>query len=298
MTAPRQVLPGTTYLVTRRCAQRQFLLRPSKLTSQVFGYVLAVAARRHDIRVHAFCVMSNHVHMVVTDPHARLPAFKQMLDSLVARCLNAALGRGENFWAPNSYSAVALSSRDSVIDKASYVLANPVLAGLVASGRDWPGLWSCPEAVGARALEFSRPAHFFRVDGSMPERATLEVSSPPGFLDDAEFRKALSRALADKEGMARRQLAAAGRRVLGIRGVMAQRPTAQPRSRERRGAIVPRVAGRDKWKRIEALARLVEFLQAYRRALVRWRAAIAGVVFPAGTYLVRITHGVQCEAPF
>ena len=38
MTAPRQVLPGTTYLVTRRCAQRQFLLRPSKLVNEIFSY--------------------------------------------------------------------------------------------------------------------------------------------------------------------------------------------------------------------------------------------------------------------
>jgi len=43
MTAPRQVLPGTTYLVSRRCAQRQFLLKPSRTTNEVFGFVLAVA---------------------------------------------------------------------------------------------------------------------------------------------------------------------------------------------------------------------------------------------------------------
>jgi hypothetical protein len=45
MTAPRQVLAGATYLVTRRCTQRQFLLRPSKASDQVLAYALAVAAR-------------------------------------------------------------------------------------------------------------------------------------------------------------------------------------------------------------------------------------------------------------
>lgn len=57
MTAPRQVLPGTTYLVTRRCAQRQFFLRPSKTTNDSFLYLLAVAAQRFEIQVHAFCVL-------------------------------------------------------------------------------------------------------------------------------------------------------------------------------------------------------------------------------------------------
>ena len=100
MTAPRQVLPGTTYLVTRRCTQRQLLLRPSPTIGAIFLYVLAVAARRFGIRVHAFCVLSNHYHLVVTDPGAQLPAFGQYLDSLVARATNASLGRWESFWAP------------------------------------------------------------------------------------------------------------------------------------------------------------------------------------------------------
>jgi len=62
MTAPRQVLTDASYLVTRRCAQRQFLLRPSKATSETFLFVLALAAQRFGVRVHAFCVLSNHVH--------------------------------------------------------------------------------------------------------------------------------------------------------------------------------------------------------------------------------------------
>ena len=67
MTAPRQILPGTTYLVTRRCFQRQLLLKPSASTSAIFSYVLALAAARYGVQVHAYCVLSNHFHLVVTD---------------------------------------------------------------------------------------------------------------------------------------------------------------------------------------------------------------------------------------
>jgi REP element-mobilizing transposase RayT len=145
VTAPRQVLPGTTYLVTRRCAQRQFLLQPCPATNSILLYLLGVAADRFGIQLHAFCVLSNHYHLVVTDPGARLPAFGQYLDSLVARALNASLGRWEALWAPGSYSAVALVTPDDVVDKAAYVLANPVTAGLVPQGCSWTGLWSAPE---------------------------------------------------------------------------------------------------------------------------------------------------------
>ncbi len=67
MTAPRQILPGTCYLFTRRCLQRQFLLRPSAEVTQLLGFLLAVAADRFAVEVHAFCVMSNHFHLIVTD---------------------------------------------------------------------------------------------------------------------------------------------------------------------------------------------------------------------------------------
>ena len=45
MTAPRQVLPGVTYLITRRCFDRMFLLRPSPQVNGVVEYVLAAKAK-------------------------------------------------------------------------------------------------------------------------------------------------------------------------------------------------------------------------------------------------------------
>ena len=213
MTAPRRVLPGTTYLLTRRCSQRQFLLRPSRATNQVVGFLLAVAAERFRVEVHAFCVMSNHVHLVVTDREARLPAFGQFLDSLVGRAMNALLGRSEHFWGPPSFSAVALNDPSDVVDKVAYLLANPVAAGLVRRGRMWPGLWSAPEQFGAGALEFERPARFFRKQGarSLPERAVLRLVTPPGFDSPERFRRAVRDALHLREALAASAVAAGAR---------------------------------------------------------------------------------------
>jgi putative transposase len=296
VTAPRQVLRGT-YLVTRRCAQRQLLLRPSALTNALFRYILAVAASRFGIRLHAFCVLSNHFHLIVTDPEARLPAFSQFLDSLVARAVNASLGRWESFWAPSSYSAVALLSPEDVVDKTAYVLANPVAAGLVPRGRDWPGLWSAPEQVGCGPVAVDRPAFFFRATGTMPATATLELCSPPGFESDADFRHRITAALASREHQANADLAVAGRHFLGEIRVMAQSPWDHARSEEPRRNLNPRIAGRDKWKRIEALSCLVEFRRAYRAAWKTLRSGVKDVIFPAGTYWLRVAHGVRCAAP-
>jgi len=162
MTAPRQILPGTTYLLTRRCRDRMLLLRPSAATNAIFTFVLALAAQRTGVLVHVACVMSNHVHLVVTDPDARLPAFCQLLSALVARAMNVALGRHGSFWDERTVSQVVLDGPDKIVAKAAYALANPVRAGLVSAARDWPGLWTAPEQIGAAPIVATRPAAFFR----------------------------------------------------------------------------------------------------------------------------------------
>ena len=297
MTAPRQVLPGATYLITRRCSERRFFLRPSKVTDSIFLYVLALAARRHRVAVHAFCVLSNHYHLLVTDPDAQLPAFMQYLDSLVARATNAFLGRWEGFWSSEtSYSAVSQGATGDIVGKIAYVLANPVSAGLVPSGRDWPGLWTAPEQLGSATLVVARPNVFFSSHGDLPPSAELALTVPAGFSSAAELQELVAAALRDLEEKGRREIAAAQRGFLGRLRVLAQKPFARPAAGEPRRQLSPRIAARDKWKRIEALSRLVDFLRAYRVAWAALRSGARDVLFPAGTYLLRVVHGVHCAA--
>jgi putative transposase len=294
MTAPRQVLPGTTYLITRRCSERRFFLRPSTVTNAIFLYVLAVAARLHRIEVHVVCVLSNHYHLLVTDPEARLPAFMQYLDSLVARAVNASLGRWEGFWSADaSYSAVSQADPEDIVRKAGYVLANPVAAGLVRTARQWPGLWTAPEQLGTATLEAVRPDVFF--SANMPERVELALTTPPGFSSAAEFQALVAAALSELEREKQRELGAGG--FLGASRVRLQSPSARPASGAPHRVLNPRIAARDKWKRIEAISRLTDFLSAYRSAWKRRRDGIRDVLFPAGTYQLRVEHGVPCAAP-
>lgn len=297
MTAPRQVLPGTVYLLTRRCSEQRFFLRPSPATNAIFLYVLAVAAQRFRIAVHALCVMSNHYHLVITDVDARLPAFMQYLDSLVARATNTLLGRWEGFWSSEtSYSAVAHGAIEDIARKVAYVLDNPVAAGLVRSGREWPGLWTGPDTLGSSTLVARRPDVFFSSTGEMPASATLTLATPHGFSSAEEFQEFVKAALNELEGD-RGGVATSGRAFLGRARVLAQDPFARPASATPHRELKPRVAGRDKWKRIEALSRLKQFLSAYRSAWALLKSGVADVVFPAGTYHLRIEHNVRCEAP-
>jgi putative transposase len=281
--------------VTRRCSERRFFLRPSRIVNELFLYILAIAARRYGILVHAFCVLSNHCHLVVTDVEGRLPAFMQYVDSLVARAMNASLGRFEAFWATDgSYSAVEPLDPADVVAKIAYVLANPVAARLVRRGAEWPGLWTAPEKIGRETLTAPRPKLFFDPKSYMPEAAELELTTPPRFDSADEFRALLSEELRGLEEKHRQEAASRGRRFLGAARVLAQSPFARPPCGEKRFELKPRIAARDKWRRIEALSRLKSFLRAYRQAWIARRSGMRDVQFPAGTYLLRIMHGVQC----
>jgi hypothetical protein len=217
----------------------------------------------------------------------------QLLGALVARAVNASLGRWEAFWAPDTYSAVRLVSPKDVVDKAAYVLANPVEAGLVAAGSAWPGLWSAPGRVGGEAFVVERPKGFFDPKGSLPARVALQLTVPAGFESAEQFRDELERALQVREEAARGRHRARGG-FLGAARVLAQKPFATPAAGEPRRGLDPRVACRDKWRRIEALGRLVAFLRGYRDAWRAWRAGDATARFPPGTYLLRVLHGVPC----
>src|SRR5690349_18809512 len=281
---PRPILPGTTYLVTRRCTQRQFLLLPSRRTRQVFHYCLAYAAERTGIIVHAVTVMSNHYHLVVTDPLGRLPAFTECLNKLVAKCLNASYGRWENFWSSEPISYVTLLDSDAVIDKIAYTLANPVLAGLVKRGDQWPGL----RLARPGSHPTKRPPCFFREEGAMPRALSLEIVDPaPDNSNAGDTRTKIERAVAEREAQARENARREGFRFLGASRVMRQNRFMSPRTREVRRGVSPRIASRNKWLRIEVLSRSADFIRDYRRAFASWRLLDRLAVFPLGTYLMR-----------
>lgn len=296
MTAPRRIIRDAVYLVTRRATQRELLLKPSVLTNLIFKFVLAVAAARYGVLLHAACVMSNHYHLVLTDPFGRLPEFQQFLDGVLAKALNALHGRWENLWAPSSYSAVALTSPEDIVEKTAYTLANPASADLVEKGKEWPGVWSDPRFIGGPGEVVPRPGHFFAEGGSMPESAVLVFSAPRGFESVEAFRAQVIARVNELEQAAADERKEAGTAVLGARRVLKQRPTQRPTPGEPRRGLNPRVACRDKWKRIEILGQLVEFLESYGSALARYRAGEHQTRFPLGTYLMRVRFGVPCES--
>lgn len=294
MTAPRQILPGTTYLVTRRCSQRQLLLKPSRHTNDLLRYCLADAARHTGVLIHAICFMSNHWHGVVTDPFARLPEFLERFHRLFARAQNSTLGRWENLWSSDKPSVVELVSDEDVLDKMAYTIANPTAAGLVRSPREWPGVIS--RRLIERTVIDKPDIPFFDANGTLPEQVTLHVVRPPIYrhLDDDCLAHSFARAIEHRVRNARQALAEQGRKFLGHRVVLRQAFDSVPKSMEPRRNPSPRIAARRTLDRRLAIQRLLDFVRRYRAAWHAWRAGARDTVFPAGTYALRVHARVAC----
>ncbi len=269
-------------------------MRPSTALNQLVRYVLAVSVERFGILLHAYCFMSNHLHLVLTDPLGALPAFEQYLGSLLARSCNALVGHRGSFWEPGSYNAVTLVEARDVDDKLVYTLANPVSAGLVRRGAEWPGCRSTPEAIEGPPEIAARPPNFFRREGSLPASAALKLAAPPGIASIEEFRRMLRRRVARREDEAAEQLASRGGSFLGARGVLAQDPFSAPSTEEPPRNVKPRIACQDRQKRAKALARLKAFLRAYREAWDEFASGLRETLFPHGTYWMRVAYAVPC----
>jgi len=273
-------------MITRRCSERRFFLRPDATTSDAFFYCLALAAQRTGVSVVFTLCHSNHHHTGLVDRNGRLPEFLHLFHLLVAKHQNASRGRWESMWsASETTSVVELVDPQDGLEKMVYALTNPVKDFLIAKAHHWPGASSLRANLSGEAITVARPRAFFNPDGDMPLSVTLELQRPPGFegMSQSEFAELLERAIAAVENDAATKRHREGRALLGRKAVRTQHWGDRPQSHEPRRQMSPRVAARNKWKRIETLQRNRAWLIAYRVARTRWLAGL-DAVFPAGTW--------------
>jgi REP element-mobilizing transposase RayT len=288
MTRPRQVIPRQFHLVTRRCTQRQFLLRPDDEINNAIAYCLADAAKRFEIDVLLTTVESNHHHTVIFDRHGRFPEFIEHFHKMVAKCVNTVRGRRENLWASGAACVTRLLDNETVLAKLAYTAGNPVKDLLVDRATQWPGLNGYRHLINGKPLRARRPRFFFRADRSWPEELTLTFVIPPELGEPDEVIAELETLVTALEEETRQLRRKSGAQVLGRKTILQQCWTASPDTIEPPRTLRPCFAGR-RAARKDALREYNAFLAAYRDAFEEWRHGNP-CVFPAGTYwLARFT---------
>ncbi|MCG8592712.1 MAG: hypothetical protein MJE66_25765 [Proteobacteria bacterium] len=136
----RRHAPGELYLVTTRCFQARFLLRPDpQLNQAVLEWLTRAQQVYPRVRLHAVCAMSNHLHLVVRDENGELAAWASYFLGNLARTVNR-LRRRSGAVFERRYSAEPILDAEALIDRIVYVATNPVKAFLVSTAQRWPGV--------------------------------------------------------------------------------------------------------------------------------------------------------------
>jgi putative transposase len=248
MSQPREIVPGATYLVTRRTLRRHLLFRPDAAITQLLVYALAVSTRRFGLQVHALCAMSTHLHLVVTDVQGVLPRFLQFFHRIVALGTKVLRKWEGPVWDHEATSVVRLLTHAAVVEKIAYVLANPVAAGLVRHAREWPGAKVDAGEIGRGELRANRPsAYLDPTNPQWPEEATLPIALPPTVEPDsaARFLAEVGAELRRQEAQAHAVLTHAeverqGDRFLGAERASEVSPDDRARASRRCGIAIPR----------------------------------------------------------
>lgn len=296
MPSARPVFPGAFLFITRRCAQRQFVLRPDAETNNAFTYCLADAARRTGVCIILSQMESNHHHTAAYDPLGQQVEFREHLHKLMAKSQNALRGRWENLWSSEEPCTVEVMSAEDLLDKLVYIATNPVKDGLVEKVHHWPGPNFVKALLTGKPMKATRPRHFFRKDGPMPAELELVLALPDHFEGKAAFLAELRQRITAVEQACAAERQRTGRHVVGRRRILRQSWHNRPATREPRGGLRPRIAARDPALRVATMRRNKTWLIAYNDARARLRARLP-VEFPYGTYALRRFANVAVKPP-
>ena len=168
---PRFVLPGHPQHVIVRGNNRD----PIFNTDEDYHFYLdklQVAARKHQCDIHAYVLMTNHVHLLVT-PHTEdgISKMIQMLGRYYVQYFNYTYRRSGTLW-EGRYKASLIDSEVYALTCYRYIELNPVRAGMVGHPAEYP--WSSyrGNALGENDALLTPHPLFLALGGSTDERQT------------------------------------------------------------------------------------------------------------------------------
>lgn len=138
----RIAAPGLVYHVTHRGNRRAdvFFDREDR---EIYLRWLAGAGRRHGLELWAYCLMTNHVHLLVRGlARESLARAMRELQGRYARRVNEQRRWSGHLWANRFFSHPV--GEDRLLETVRYIERNPVRAGMVERAEEYP--WSSARA--------------------------------------------------------------------------------------------------------------------------------------------------------
>ena len=152
---PRLTLPGFPHHVIQRGNNRQAIFQAAP-DYQTLIHLLAENAIKFEVDIHAYVLMSNHFHLLLTpQTEDGLPHLLQAVGRSYVRYFNGSQKRSGTLW-EGRYKSTLIQTDRYLLACMAYMDLNPVRAGLVSQARDYP--WSSfGHYTGQRTEKFITP---------------------------------------------------------------------------------------------------------------------------------------------
>jgi len=114
--------------------------------------ILQTGLKRYQDEIHAFCWMTNHVHMAIRSGAHPLSELMRFTAGQYSRQTNFKMGRSGHLF-QRRYQAILVDADSYLLELIRYIHLNPVRGGLVDDPQDYP--WSSHrEYLGNRMTEW------------------------------------------------------------------------------------------------------------------------------------------------
>jgi putative transposase len=134
---------GALYHITSRGNAHEKIFLDDEDRS-VFLSALGETVARFGWLCHAYCLMSNHYHLLIETPAPNLSRGMQLLNGVYTQRFNRHHQRFGHLL-QGRYKSILVEKESHLLELARYVVLNPVRAKMVRSARDWP--WSSYRAT-------------------------------------------------------------------------------------------------------------------------------------------------------
>ena len=134
---------GALYHVTARGDRRESIFEDAADRNQ-FLDILGDVIAAYNWQCPAYCLMTNHYHLVVITPDAKLSKGMRQLNGVFTQWSNRRHRRSGHLL-QGRFKAILVDADSHLLELTRYVVLNPVRAGMVDAPQDWP--WSSYRAT-------------------------------------------------------------------------------------------------------------------------------------------------------
>ncbi len=163
---PRIAVPGYPHHIIQRGNNRQAIFADAEDYQRLLD-ALREHATANQVAVHAYVLMSNHLHLLVTPQTTEgMSRTMQALGRGYVRHFNRRHGRSGTLW-EGRYRSTLIEAERYLLACMVYIDLNPVRAGMVAAPADYP--WSShAHHVGLRSDPLVTPHPLYWAMGNTP----------------------------------------------------------------------------------------------------------------------------------